>query len=345
MTHRERVLKTFRFEQTDRVPYDLMENGIWPELMDYFRNRHSIKNSDQIYNFLDTDFRWLWMSYQGNRVRPVIEEKPKIEKPEPIRYTIPVTKGPLAEARTIADIESYNWPDPAWWTPPGFAEARQQWPDHAIVFATGWMPLFWSACSAFGMEEALVNMLTHPKLFDAFVQRQHEFTMDILARGLKAGRSYCDICWLGDDFSGQKAMLMKPDLWRKHIKPYLSEQVRLAREHEMYVLYHSCGAVRPILPDLIDIGVNGLLVFQTTAEGMDVKSIAHEFGGRLAFYGGIDVQQLLSYGTVKEVKAQVKANIQAFAECGGYIVANSHWHVNTIRGENIEAMCQASREN
>jgi uroporphyrinogen decarboxylase len=109
------------------------------------------------------------------------------------------------------------------------------------------------------------------------------------------------------------------------------------------VLFHSCGAVREILPDLIDIGVGALLVFQTTAVGMDVPSMVRDFGGRLAFYGGIDIQQLLSFGTPEEVKATVRRNVEAFSECGGYIVANSHHGVTTIKGENIEAMCAAAR--
>ena len=101
--------------------------------------------------------------------------------------------------------------------------------------------------------------------------------------------------------------------------------------------------MRPILDDLIDIGVNALLVFQTTARGMDAKSIAAEFGGRLAFYGGMDVQQLMSFGTVEDVAAEVRANVEAFADCGGYIVANSHHCVKTIKGENIVAMFEAAK--
>ena len=76
---------------------------------------------------------------------------------------------------------------------------------------------------------------------------------------------------------------------------------------------------------------------------MDAESIANEFGGRLAFYGGVDVQQLLSYGTVDDVKARIHANIKAFENCGGYIVANSHHRVNTIKGENIRTMCETAR--
>ena len=338
MTHRERVLKTFRFEHTDRVPYDLMEGFVWPDLMAHFQSKYGLENNTQVWNFLDTDFRWVHMRY--------VKPPPNLQAPPQDReaYTRAVMNGPLENARTTADVDAHKLPDPALWQPADYAAARQEWQDHALVFMSGWMPLFWSACLAFGMEAALINMIAEPKLFEAFIQRQHEFNMDILSRGLDAAKGFCDICWMGDDFAGQKAMLMHPDLWRKHIKPYLSEQVRLARDHGMYVLYHSCGAVRPILSDLIDIGVNGLLVFQTSAVGMDAKSIASEFGGKLAFYGGIDVQQLLSYGTVEDVKATVRANVKAFEKYGGYIVTNSHHFVKTIKGENVEAMYQAVKE-
>ncbi len=193
------------------------------------------------------------------------------------------------------------------------------------------------------MEDALIKMLTQPDVFHAFIRRQHEFYMDILTRTIPAAQGYSDIIWLGDDCAGQKGLLMKPELWRKHIKPYLAEQVQFVRQHGMAVLYHSCGAVRSILPDLIEIGINTLLVFQTTAQGMDPKSIAAEFGGQIGFYGGIDVQQLLSFGTPAEVAQVVRENVEAFKDCGGYIIANSH-RVDTIRGENLVAMCRAARE-
>jgi len=340
VTPRERVLKTFRFEQTDRVPYDLMEGFTWPELMEYFRKEHNLETADEVFEFLGTDLRWVWMSYEGPQSEPAPPNAPEVKEQT---YSWAVARGPMADARTVDEVDPHAGADPAWWQPPDFAELRRRWPDHALVFMPGWMPLFWGACLAFGMEAAMVNMVQRPELVEAFVRKRHEYYMDLLGRGLKAARGICDICWLGDDMAGQKNMLISPGLWRKFIKPSLAEQVQLARENDMYVLYHSCGAVRPILPDLIDIGVNGLLVFQTTAAGMDPESIAAEFGGRLAFYGGIDVQQLLSYGTVEEVQPRVRANVNAFADCGGYIVANSHHCVKTIKGENIEAMCKAAK--
>lgn len=344
MTHRERVLKTFRFEQPDRIACDLMEGSVWLGLLDYFRRKYSLATAIEVQSFLDTDFRWTRLrdaeaeqAQERTFATPTVPDETRKQPKQ-------VAKGPLANAQTVGDVERYSLPDPARWQPADYRQARRQWPEHALVFCTGWFPLFWSACEAFGVEEASLKIILQPHVFEAFIRRHHEFYMDILTRCLKAARGHCDICWLGDDFASQQSMFISPGHWRKFIRPYLAEEVRLAREHDMYVLYHSCGAVRPVLNDLIEIGVNGLLVFQTTAAGMDPESIAREFGGRLVFYGGIDVQHLLSFGTVEEVRNTVKANARAFADCGGYVVANSHTSVATIRPENIHAMCEAAKE-
>jgi uroporphyrinogen decarboxylase len=333
MKPRERVLRTLRFEPVDRPAFDLMEGMLWPELEDYFRSGHGLNSPNEIIEYLDPDFRWVCLGYMG----PLHKSAARADL-DPT-YSRAIASGPLAHATTIAEVNAYPWPDPVWRQTLSFEAARARWPDHALAMLI-WQPLFLTAVDAFGMEAALTNMLVAPQLFDALVARQHEVNIDVLARALSAARGLCDICWIGDDFSGQQALLMNPSLWRKHIKPYLAEEVQLARQHGMQVLYHSCGAVRPVLNDLIEIGVNGLGVFQVTAAGMSPESVAGEFGGRLAFYGGIDVQQLLSYGTVEEVAAQVHRNVAAFAGCGGYIVANSHHRVSTIKGENLLAMCR-----
>lgn len=335
------MLRTFRFQETDRIAYDLMEGAVWAELLSYFQATRGCADPLAVLDYLDTDLRWLWIM---DRTAPLPQSQPEPRGSSEAIVSKHVAVGPLADAQTVAEVEAYAWPDPARWVPPDFAQARQRWPDHALVFLPGWRPLFWGTCEAFGVEAALTNLIAEPALFEAAVRCIHERYMDGLARGLQAARGYCDICWLGDDFSSQQAMLLRPEHWRRFIKPYLAEQVQLARSHGLYVLYHSCGAVRPVLPDLIDIGINGLLVFQTKARGMDAQSIARDFGGRLVFYGGMDVQYLLSFGSTEEVWAEVQANMQAFSRCGGYVVANSHHRVATISGRNIEEMCRAARQ-
>ena len=330
MTHRERILRTFEFQETDHAPCDLMEGSVWHELMEDFRTRHGCRTETDVQDVLDTDCRWIRM-VNPNRVVPLIP------------HSRAVAGGPLTDATSVAEIEAYAWPDPAQWQPADCAGFRQTWPDHALVFMPGWRPLFWATCEVFGVEAALMNLAAEPDLFECAVQCIHDRYMDRLTRGLATARSHCDICLLGDDFASQESMMLSPDHWRRYIKPRLAEQVALVRQHDLRVLYHSCGAVRPVLGDLLDIGVHGLLVFQTQAAGMDPESIARDFGGRLVFYGGMDVQHLLSFGSEAEVVAEVRRNLRAFSRCGGYIVANAHHGVGTIKGSNLEIMCHAAR--
>jgi uroporphyrinogen decarboxylase len=337
MNSRERVLHTLSFTKTDRPPFDLMEGCVWPELMEYFHINHGLQNPAEVIEFLDPDFRWTFLNYLG----PSLVEKKDEGKDTKNAFSKEVASGPLAHADSQADIDNYEWTKPDWFGPADYAAVRQCSPEKAIVFCPGWMPLFWTACELFGVEAAMLNLTSRPELFEALIQRQHAITMDILSRAAPAARGHCDLAWLGDDFAHQQNMMISPSLWRRFIKPYLAEQVQLLRQNKLLVLFHSCGAVRPILPDLIEIGINALLVFQTTARGMDAASIAQAFGGKLGFYGGIDVQHLLSFGTPEQVKDTVQGNCNIFANYGGYIVANSHHTISSIRGENILAMCQA----
>ncbi len=339
MNSRQRVLNTLRFEQADRAPFDLMEGCVWSELMEYFREKHGLQDPDQVIGFLDPDFRWTFLDYLGPS-QPAQTDSAEVN----IVQSVQVSEGPLANAKNLAEIDAYSWPDPTLFGPADYVGARQRWQDKALVFCPGWMPLFWNACTLFGVESAAINMVEREDLFEAVVGRQHAFTMDILNRVAPVAGMYCDLAWLGDDFAHQQNMMISPGLWRRFIKPRLAEQVSVMRRNGMMVLFHSCGAVRPILEDLIEIGVNALLVFQTTAKGMDPASIARDFGGRLGFYGGIDVQHLLSFGTPAQVRQTVVEQIKIFEPYGGYIVANSHHTIPSIKGDNIFAMCDAARQ-
>ena len=318
-----------------------MEGTVWAELLDSFRHKHKFENAAQLLDYLDTDFRWARM-VRSDQSEDTSNLLPAARRPGDL--TSEVVEGPLANATSVAEVEMHSWVDPATFAAPDYSAVRERWPDHAVVVTAGWWPLFWGTCEAFGVESALINLVHHPALFEASVRAIHERYMDRLQRVLTAARDIADICWLGDDFATQESMFLSPDHWREFIKPYLAEQVALARSHGMYVLYHSCGSIRPVIRDLIDIGVNGHLVFQTNARNMNPESIAAEFGGNIVFYGGMDVQHLLSFGNSESVKNEVTRNVDSFRSCGGYVVANSHHRVLTIRGELIEAMCRAAHQ-
>ena len=211
MNPRERVLRTFGFEKTDRAPCDLMEGSVWPELLEYFRENHGLEDKYEIVDFLGSDFRWTPMRNLAAEARaeeadgaPDVFAAPQIQTKE-------IAHGPLANANCVADVDAYVLPNPEKWQPGDYAGARRRWPEHALVCGAGWHPLFWGACEAFGVEAALTKMLTAPEVFDRFIQRLHEFYMGKMERMLAAAKGHCDICWLGDDFASQQSMFISPD--------------------------------------------------------------------------------------------------------------------------------------
>lgn len=341
MTSRDRVLATFSFRRTDRAPYDLTDGRIWPELYDYFAAAHGLHDRDAILDFLGTDFRWIEVSLRedsGSGTARAAAQRAMVE-------TADYSAGPLRSVRTAADVQQLyrGGRKPSDFTMPDFRAIRARWPDHAIVLLPHATPYFWASCQQFGMQDAFLKMVDAPDAYEALLERLAVDSQALLRHFLTAARGHVDIVELWDDMAGQQGMMVAPGWWRRVIKPWLAQEVALVHSHGMKILFHSCGAVRPILEDLIEIGVDALEVFQVNAAGMEPRSIAQEFGGRLAFYGGIEVQQLLSFGTREEVAAQVHYNVECFRECGGYIVANCHSHIRTIKGENIVAMCEAAR--
>jgi uroporphyrinogen-III decarboxylase len=338
LNSRERVNRTFRFQETDRPACDLMQGVVWVELQDYFKLKYGIAANEDVIRKLDPDFVWTLMNRDW---RWTLSTNISVPGRQVTEIKMGASVGPLAGV-THDQIMKLKFLNLDYYLPDDYPAYRANYPDKAIVFWPGWLPLFWSACEAFGSEEAMVLMMCEPDIFEAFIRILHETTMEIILKGLPEAAGYCDCCLLGDDFATQNAMMIAPEYWRKYIKPYLAEQVRVIRDSGMYVMYHSCGSVRPVLPDLIDIGINALSVFQTTAAGMDAESIARDFGGRLAFYGGIDVQKLLSHGSRQDVRAAVRNNVRIFEPCGGYFVANSHF-IPDIKIENLETMFKTAK--
>jgi uroporphyrinogen decarboxylase len=339
MNSRERVLRTFRYEPTDRVACDFMEGAIWPHMMEHFRTAHQLADIPAVLEHFDVDFRWYSPTYSGPKVGKDPGEMTWDDYLMLCTYSDHVTKRELADARTVADLEKHAWPNPDWWDASSINQVRVDNPDRAIVIHCGWMPLFCTAADLFGIEEALVKMALEPVLFEAYVRRQHEFYLALLERCLTAAEGIADVCWLGDDVATQRSMMMSPEMWARYFKEPLRQQVEVAHRHGMFTLFHSCGSVRAILPDLIDIGMDGLLTFQTTADGMDAASIARDFGGKMVFYGGMDVQHLLSRASEAEVRAEVRRNVNLFADCGGYVVANAHGNFD-LKPASLAAMLQ-----
>jgi uroporphyrinogen decarboxylase len=135
------------------------------------------------------------------------------------------------------------------------------------------------------------------------------------------------------------------DHYRKMVKPYHKRLFSYIKSRtSAKILYHSCGSVVHLIPDLIEIGVDALNPIQVSAKGMDSKRLKQEFGKDLCFWGAIDTQRVLPFGTPDDVRAEVKRRLADLGPGGGYVLCAVHNIQADVSTENICAMYDAARE-
>lgn len=192
-----------------------------------------------------------------------------------------------------------------------------------------------------GMESCVMDLAAEPEPAKVFLQRCGDFSAGLAEAA--CSRFDLDWLWTGDDVGSQQAMIMSPDCWREMIKPSLKKVFEVGKKHNLLLAYHSCGSIRPIIPDLIEIGLDVLNPIQGNCPGMDPYELKKEFGKDLAFMGGVDTQDFLPNASVDEVYDGTSRLIEAMiAEGGGYIMAASHTVPPETPVENIFAMYKAA---
>lgn len=133
-------------------------------------------------------------------------------------------------------------------------------------------------------------------------------------------------------------------MWREWLKPRLASVIEAAKEAnpEVLIFYHSCGYIEPIIPDLIEIGVDILNPVQP--ESMDPERIKKLYGNELAFWGTIGTQTTLPFGTPDEVRQEVKRMIETVGDGGGLLISPTHVIEPDVPWENIMAFVDAVKE-
>lgn len=192
-----------------------------------------------------------------------------------------------------------------------------------------------------GLERASLDLALDPELAATMLERCADFAVKLSEQA--CGRYALDWLWLGDDVAGQQALLMSPDMWRDLIKPQMKRIAKIGKAAGLPVAYHCCGALRSIIPDLIEIGVDILNPVQCNCPGMSPVSLKQEFGGPLSFMGGVDTQHLLPNGAADAVYSETMKLIEGMTDDGGgYILAASHAVPPETPDENIFAMYAAA---
>ena len=186
----------------------------------------------------------------------------------------------------------------------------------------------------------MMDMLAAPETAQFFLERTAAFQEHAAVQFARAG---VDIVITGDDVAGQKGLLLSRETWREFLKPRLSATVRAVKavNPATSVLYHSDGNVEPIIPELIEIGIDVLNPIQPAA--MDPVKLKAEYGDKLCFWGSMDIQQTLPFGTPEEVRAEVLTRLGTIGRGGGLIIGPTHNLQLDTPLENFWAMVDAIR--
>lgn len=249
---------------------------------------------------------------------------------------------PLAKAEAPGDIERFDWPNPGDWDVSGMREQCERWRGYPIVGAC-YEP-FNLYCHLRGMEQALADLIDNPGIAEAALERIYYIHESVIERTLKEAGDLIDLMYVAEDLGTQQSLLVSPSVFRRFFKPWMLRMIDLGHSHGVKIIHHDDGAIRPLLGELIEMGIDILNPIQWRCRGMEREGLARDFGLSLVFHGGIDNQQTLPFGTPEDVRREVEENIRIFRACKGYVVAPCHnIQANTPTG-NVLALYDAIRE-
>ena len=348
MKPRARFLATVNHEEPDRVPLDYWTT---PQAYEGLRDHLGIvspetqewgimsswKTSEELLKRLNVDFRRVYMN-------PAADFKPKI-LPDGSTETefkcgmkliggyYEVTYYPWAEFTEVEQVEDFEWINPE---DPSRMEGVRDWAkhlheetDYAVVGMVGgpWGAFEVVAHYMRGFDKFLVDLLRHQDLAVAMMEKSAQLAIDMNRVFLDEVGEFLDIVQVGDDLGHQDGLLISPRIYRGMVKPRhkrIYGDIHKRAPH-VKILYHSCGAIEPMIEDLIEVEVDILNPIQPLAKGMGSSELKRKYGNRLTFHGGIDLQFAMSaQGSLDDVRREIDTRIDALAPGGGYILAPAH---------------------
>ena len=249
---------------------------------------------------------------------------------------------PLANAAVVSDLERFDWPDPDDWDTSGLRADCRAWQGYPILL--GSYEPFLLYCRLRGIEQAFQDLFDNPGIVDAALDRIHWIHESFLRRCLEEASDLIDFLYVGEDLGTQESLLMSPAAFRRFLKPRLQSMMELAHSFGVNVFHHDDGAIRRLIPELVEMGIDILNPIQWRCRGMERKGLASDFGANVVFHGGIDNQDTLPFGTPEQVRRQVAENLEIFRGCKGYIVAPCHNIQPNTPTTNILALYEAVQE-
>ncbi len=339
MTPKQRWLALFNHEKPDRIPTDY-----WATDEVTLRLLHdlSCKDEEELYQHLNID---AVVTIDPPCVHEHHPDDPEADiwgvKEKLIDYGegtyIEHGSHPLADVTSVDEIHSYKWPDPDDIDYELFRKLLDDAPPYRIV-RTGWFEPFLLYSAMRGMEQAMMDLLLEPEIAKAGLQHIYDYVYTINKRAFEIGQDRIDITYIAEDLGSQSSLLFGLKQIRDFFLPNQKRMADLARSFGIHIFYHSDGAIRKVIPDLINVtGIEVLNPIQWRCPTMERDQLVSEFGDKVIFHGAVDNQQTLSFGSTDDVRNEVLENIEIF-KTARWICAPCHNIQPVTPTENVVAM-------
>lgn len=201
-----------------------------------------------------------------------------------------------------------------------------------------WSPMFNQLFNLFGMQETMYLLFDKPEVIHAAVDKIAEFYYRTATRLFEICEGKVDIFITGDDFGCQQGLTISPEMYDEYFREPFQRLFSLAKDHGMKVMIHSCGSIFDLIPTFMAMGADIIDPVQTTANKMEPRKLKEAYGDKMCFHGAIDQQNILTFGTVAEVREHVRYTIKTLGTGGGYILCPSHDLLPNVPLDNILAM-------
>lgn len=370
MTHRERVMAALDHREPDRVPMDLgsarftgMVKHAYDNLCAHLgfgepgpitdRMQQVVEMDERILRFLDVDVRGVSQGAPDHGGDVELEDAQYRDEWGVVRVRPPgcpyyeLRFSPLAGDITERTIAHYPWPDPA---DSGRcrglrdrARRLREQTDYAVMYNARYNMVHQTQYLR-GFPDWYCDLGQNHGLFRCLMDAVLENLLELNRQALAEVGDFIDIVAFGDDIGLQDRPVCSPALYRKIVRPYQQRVVEQIRAHtRAKILYHSCGSVYHYMEDFIELGIDAINPVQVTARNMQPERLKSEFGGRIAFWGGIDSQHLLPQGTPEQVCAETQRMVALMGKGGGYVLAAVHNVQPDVPPANVCALFETGR--
>ena len=339
----ERIRTTLMCGQADRVP--VMELSVDKPVKEAYLGKALSGSADEHEFWLRAgyDCHCIWPGYNWNPARLPGKEAPRVTTFQRSLYEDePVERSWRCERKgvitSLEDFEAHIWPEKGDFGDGDLGRHAASLPDGMKLIPV--TCIHENVATLLGTETLLVGIYDDPELVARTYARVGEWVVSIYER--LAPHPAVGALWLGDDLAYTEGMFFSPDFAREHILPWYAQVADIARAHDLPLLFHSDGDIRPIIPDLIQLGVNAIHPIEP--KGMDIAEIKRDFGDRLCLLGNLDLCYTLPRGTPEEVREEVRVRIGQAGHGGGYCVSSANSVTEYVPLANFEAMVAAALE-